>query len=255
MKPSFKYILLVVFLLFSQHQLMAQFFAGASFDMRYHNDSEDKSNAEEWSFLINPNIGYHFNPKLEAGCRFGLSFSNQIDDYKNSNLWWFNAGTGGIFGDFNEEDYDGDDSDATVEIKHKKIGWNLAPFVRYKLLSFFDEKLCIWADAHVYYGMQYPRSSQLVGSNETIDNPYKYQANYGIQIMPMISYKVTEKYRINLHFGIASLAYAGTTKYYDNDKTTRSNDVILFSNKISGLVKSQFTTGLYGLRIGLGRNF
>ena len=234
---------------------MAQFFSGASFDIRYHNDTGEKSDAEEWSFLINPNIGYHFNPRLEAGCRFGISFSNQIDNYENNNSWLFNSDLG-ILNGISQDDFQVDDSEGNLEIKHKKIGWNIAPFVRYRLLSFFDEKLCIWADAHVYYGMQYPRSSRLAGTNEKIENPYRYQANYGIQIMPMISYKVTDKYRINLHFGIASLAYAGSTKFYENtDKTTSSNDVLLFSNKLTGLLKSQFTTGLYGLRIGLGRNF
>lgn len=253
MKLGLKLILLLS-LLFTRQELMAQFFAGVSFDIRYHSNSEDKSNGEEWSFLINPNIGYHFNPKLEAGCRFGLSFTNQIDTY-NSDSWWYNGNLGMMNGGI-KEDYELENKDESMEVRHKKIGWNLAPFVRYKLLSFFDERLCIWADAHVYYGMQYPNSSEMVGSNQKIDNPYRYQANYGIQIMPMISYKVTDKYRINLHFGIASLAYAGSTKFYDNsDKTTSTHDVLLFSNKLTGLLKSQFTTGLYGIRIGLGRNF
>lgn len=216
----------------------AQFFWGASFDVKYHNNTENGGKNDQWSVVLDPNIGYHITERLETGSFLGLNFSNSLETHDKTNY------------------------------RAYKVGWDVTPFVRYKVLSFNDDKVSIWVDAHLYCGMEFPQKTQVVGSvsNETesyipdtsgewTSNFYKHQVNYGIQVLPMVSFRLTERYRLNVHFSIASLGYSGSATFRNDGKVDFSNDVLMFTGKISGLASSVFTTGMYGIKIGIGRNF
>ena len=57
-----------------------------------------------------------------------------------------------------------------------------------------------------------------------------------------------------MFFSILSLGYSGTAYFY-TDHNEYTNDVIIFSGKLSNLISNQFTPGLYGLKFGIQKSF
>ena len=113
--------------------------------------------------------------------------------------------------------------------------------------------------AHVYTGMEFPR----VVEGETKGTDYNGLAHnviYGLQVSPVITYQFNRKSTFQIFFSIISFGYSGTAFFYkDPDTGVRhneyTNDIIVFSGKLSNLLANQFTPGLYGLKFGVQKSF
>ena len=131
--------------------------------------------------------------------------------------------------------------------------WEVAPYVRYRLKTLFNDKLGIWLEAHLYTGMDFPRVTEGNVTHTDFDG-LRHAVTYGFQLSPVITYQFNRKSTFQMFFSILSLGYSGTAYCY-TDHNEYTNDVIIFSGKLSNLVANQFTPGLYGLKFGIQKSF
>lgn len=204
---------------------------GYNFDIYFHHDSKKDSRENGWSIALTPEIGWKLKERVYLGMRFGGSYAN----YKNSFL------------------VTEIDTSYYTDLRVHVGSWEVAPYVRYKMKSLFNDKVGIWLEAHLYTGMDFPR----VTDGETAHTDYdglRHSVTYGFQVSPVITYQFNRKSTFQIFFSILSLGYSGTTYFY-GDRREYSNDVIIFSGKLSNLLSNQFTPGLYGLRFGVQKSF
>ena len=88
----------------------------------------------------------------------------------------------------------------------------------------------------------------------------RYSLTYGAQVSPVITYQFNKKSTFQMFFSILSFGYSGTTRFYEDMVTGErhneySNDIIIFSGKLSNLIANQLTPGLYGLKFGVQKSF
>lgn len=217
--------------------LRKKFYYGYNFDIYYHQDSQDRLNTNGWSFTVTPEFGYKVNERVSVGLRFGGSYYSQHETFVVTN-------------DLGENE--------DVKLTIRGGSWELTPYGRYRLKTFFNNKLGIWLELHGYVSMRFPN----VVDGEPQGTDYqglKHSIIYGAQLSPLITFKFNEKSTFNFFFSILSLGYSGTTRVYKDDMghTCReySNDLILFSGKLSNLIANQFTPGLYGIKFGIQKSF
>jgi hypothetical protein len=125
--------------------------------------------------------------------------------------------------------------------------------------TLFDGKVGIWMEAHLFTGMNFPR----VTDGKVLGTDYdglRHSITYGFQVSPVITYQFNKKRTFQIFFSILSLGYSGMTFcYVDPDNGSRrkeyTNDLIVFSGKLSNLLANQFTPGLYGLKFGIQKSF
>lgn len=209
----------------------AQMFRGFSFDVSYANDGSRSGgnralDSETYGVALSPQLGWFVNDKLAIGARASFNMK-QTNSNSSSAL-----------------DQLLDDSNNVASVD-RSIGWDIAPFAAYNLFNIGKkERLGVWAEAHAYFGVNYPRDY----------NYFKHQYNYGVQVVPVVSFKINEKTMFLAHFAILSVGYAGTSTVYDN-RTDFSNTALLFTGKITGLLRSAFATGLYGIKLGMCTKF
>lgn len=217
--------------------LKKKFYYGYNFDIYFHNDTRDRMLANGWSFSLTPEFGYRLSEKAQVGLRIGGSYYSQTESYT-------------IKYDISHEE--------DVNLKVRGGAWEIAPYGRYRLTTLFNEKLGIWLELHGYTCMTFPT---IVGGDPkgTDYDGLKHTISYGAQLSPLITFKFNEKSTFNFFFSILSLGYSGTTRVYkdESDETYReySNDVILFSGKLSNLIANQFTPALYGIKFGVQKSF
>lgn len=199
------------------------FFAGMSFDVSWRNNNKatlygmDFDASESYSILLTPQCGWIFSDRLIAGSQFSFKMSRTIVQ------------------------------EVDPQTPQRTLGWDLAPYVRYKLLSFGQKKNWgIWADAHVYFGMDYPRNESAFFNNKLV---------YGVQVMPSLSLDIMKNCTFFVNFAIASFGYAGMTYNLVDGTKYSENNLILFTAKVTGFANSLFTDGLYGVKMGLVKKF
>ena len=213
-------------------------YIGYNFDIYFHHDSKSHQKENGWSIAVTPEIGWRLKERVYLGMRFGGSFQDMYSNYTY-------------------EDLDG--KKITEELRVMHGSWEAAPYVRYRMKSLFNGKVGIWLEAHLYTGMDFPRVKDGVVTGTDYDG-LKYSVTYGAQISPVITYQFNTKKTFQIFFSIMSLGYSGTTRFYHDQVTglnsrEYSNDIIVFSGKLSNLIANQFTPGLYGLRFGVLRSF
>jgi len=210
---------------------------GYKFDIYYHTDSRSNRKENGWSITLNPEIGWKVNERVQLGMRLGGTFANTITNYSISFL----------------------DTTTTADLRVQQWSWDVTPYVRYRLKTLFNDKLCIWLEAHLYAGMDYPRV--MAGDIKGTDyDGLRHSISYGAQVSPLITYQFNKKSTFQIYLSILSLGYSGTTYCYTdpitgNNYNEFTNDVILFSGKLRNLIANQFTPGLYGLRLGVQKSF
>lgn len=210
----------------------AQMFRGFSFDVNYANDGTRSAagnvkDSETYGVALSPQLGWYVNDRLAIGAR--LSFNMKQTNSNGS------SGISSLIGD----------NSNTGTVITRSIGWDVAPFASYKLFTVGkSEKIGVWAEGHAYLGLNYPQRA----------TDFKQQYTYGVQVLPVVSYKINEKTEFLLHFAILSIGYAGTSTNFD-DRTEYSNTALLFTGKAMGLFRSTFTGGLYGIKIGMMTKF
>ena len=204
---------------------------GYNFDIYFHSDSKKDSRENGWSFALTPEIGWKLTEKIYLGMRFGGSYAN----YKSSSL------------------VSEIDTSYYTDLRIHVGSWEVAPYVRYKMKSLFNDKVGIWLEAHLYAGMDFPRVTEGKTAHTDYDG-LRYATTYGFQVSPVITYQFNRKSTFQIFFSILSLGYSGTMYSYAGHREF-SNDVIIFSGKLSNLLSNQFTPGLYGLRFGVQKSF
>ncbi len=221
---------------FNQLSLKEHFFYGYNFDIFYHHDTQDLLQTNGFSISILPELGYKISPKMQTGVRFGGSYFSQRETYPV------------II----------DDKESSEKLLVMGGSWEVTPYWRYRLKTLFNGSVGIWLDLHCYTGMEFP--NVLEGNPDgTSYNGLRHTVSYGVQIAPLITYQFNKKSTFNLFISIMSLGYSGSTYVYKNDEGEKQkeyrNDLILFSGRLSNLLSSQFTLGLYGIKFGVQKNF
>lgn len=206
---------------------------GYNFDIYFHHDSKSDKKENGWSIALTPEIGWKLKERVYLGCRIGGAFADMYTTYT-----YIGA----------------DDKKYAEDIRVMHGSWEITPYVRYRLKTLFDGKVGIWLEAHLYTGMDFPRVKDGVVQGTDYDG-LKYNLTYGCQISPVITYQFNRKSTFQVFFSILSFGYSGTTRFYANKGNEYSNDVIIFSGKLSNLIANQFTPGLYGLKFGVQKNF
>ncbi len=211
---------------------------GYNFDIYYHHDSKVNKKENGWSIALTPEFGWKLKERIYLGLRLGGSFQ---DSYTTTS-------------------YMKDDGTAySQDIRVMHGSWEVAPYVRYRLKTLFNDKVGIWLEAHLYAGMDFPRVKDGMVSGTDYDG-LRHSATYGAQLSPVITYQFNKKSTFQIFFSIMSFGYSGTTRFYEDTLTgvrhnEYTNDVIVFSGKLKNLIANQFTPGLYGLKFGVQKNF
>lgn len=206
---------------------------GYNFDIYFHHDSKESKKENGWSIALEPEIGWKLKERIYLGMRVGGSYVNMTTSYNYVRA---------------------DGTKYTEDLRIMYGTWEVTPYVRYRLKTLFNGKVGIWLEAHVYTGMNFPR----VVDGEVKGTDYdglKYSLTYGCQLSPVITYQFNRKSTFQVFFSILSLGYSGTTRFYQAQPNEYTNDVIIFSGKLSNLIANQFTPGLYGLKFGVQKSF
>ena len=211
---------------------------GYNFDIYFHHDSKTNKKENGWSIAVTPEIGWRLKERIHLGVRFGGSFQDSYTTYNYMRL---------------------DSTTYSEDIRVMKGSWEVAPYMRYRLKTLFNDKVGIWMEAHLYAGMEFPR----VKEGNTMGTDYdglRHSVTYGCQLSPVITYQFNRKSTFQIFFSIMSFGYSGTTRFYEDKETGArhqeySNDLIIFSGKLKNLLASQFTPGMYGLKFGVQKSF
>ena len=209
---------------------------GYNFDIYLHHDSQKASRENGWSIALTPGIGWKLKERVYLGVRLGGSYANLVTEEEVSTM----------------------DTSYTTKLRVHQGSWEIAPYVRYRMKTLFDGKVGIWMEAHLYTGMQFPRVSDGLIQGTDYDG-LRHSVTYGFQISPVITYQFNKKSTFQIFFSILSLGYSGTTFCHRDPITGErhnryTNDLIIFSGKLSNLIANHFTPGLYGLRFGVQKS-
>ena len=211
---------------------------GYNFDIYFHHDSKDTRKENGWSFALTPEIGWRLKERVYLGMRFGGSYQSLLTTYTTEQA---------------------NGTKIAEDIRVMQGSWEVTPYVRYRLKSLFNGKVGIWLEGHLYTGMSFPRVTE-GGVKGTDYDGLRHSLTYGLQVSPVITYQFNKKSTFQVFFSIISFGYSGTTRFYEDALTGNrhneySNDVIIFSGKLTNLLANQFTPGLYGLKFGVQKSF
>ena len=204
---------------------------GYNFDIYFHHDSRPNRTENGWSIALTPEIGWKLKERVYLGLRFGGSYANYKSSFTVTEI----------------------DTTYYTDLRIHVGSWEVAPYVRYRLKTLFNDKLGIWLEAHLYTGMDFPRVAEGNVTHTDFDG-LRHAVTYGFQLSPVITYQFNRKSTFQMFFSILSLGYSGTAYCY-TDHNEYTNDVIIFSGKLSNLIANQFTPGLYGLKFGIQKSF
>ena len=206
---------------------------GYNFDIYFHHDSRSNKKENGWSIALEPEIGWKLKERIYLGLRFGGAYQDTYTTYQ------YLAADGSKY---------------TEDLRVQNGSWEVAPYMRYRLKTYFDGRLGIWLEAHLYTGMGFPRVTDGKVKGTDYDG-LRYSCTYGAQVSPVITYQFSKKKTFQIFFSIMSFGYSGTTRFYADKGNEYSNNIIIFSGKLSNLLANQFTPGLYGLKFGVQRSF
>ena len=211
---------------------------GYTFDIYFHHDTKTDKKENGWSIAVTPEIGWRLKERIYLGLRFGGAYQDSYTTYSYLDL-------------------NGDKYSENIRVMHGS--WEVTPYARYRMKTLFDDKVGIWLEAHLYTGMDFPRVRDGNVKNTDYDG-LRQSVTYGAQVSPVITYQFNRKRSFQIFFSIMSFGYSGTTRFYVDPETKKrrqeySNDLIIFSGKLSNMLSNQFTPGLYGLKFGVQKSF
>jgi len=225
-----KKVFLIAVLAFATISANAQFFSGLAFDIKWQNEGVkpiggiSTQTSSSYGGEISPQLGYKFNDDWLVGARINFIFDKSYLTQLNQ------------------------DAKTTENYISSSIGWDIAPFGRYRIAKFGkDDWFSIWADVHAYYGELYPKNVEETGYTY-LDFNKKFI--YGIQAMPAVGFRFNERTTLFVNVALLSLGYSGScTRYKEGD--VYENRAILFTGKMSGLFSALALEGMYGIKFGL----
>ena len=211
---------------------------GYNFDIYFHHDSRSNRKENGWSINVIPEIGWKLKERVHLGLRLSGGYQDMYINYTTEMS---------------------DGTKLAQDLRVRQGQWEVTPYVRYKLKSLFNEKVGIWLEGHLFTGMEYPRASEGKTAGTDFDG-LRHTIIYGAQVAPVITYQFNKKSTFQIFFSIISFGYSGSTHcYVDSETGVRhneyTNDIIIFSGKLSNLLSNQFVPGLYGLRFGVQKSF
>ena len=180
----------------------AQFFYGAQFGFYTDGNSTVSGDditrgASTYNVSIKPNFGYFFNPKLVAGLKL---------DFINCSLVDNDSGSMSLF----DIDYYAINLLMGNGLSRDYMSFKVAPYLRYQVFSLFNDKVKLWAEVAGYMGMKYPRNTK----HELM--PESRSMIYGVDIHPLVSYDLTDKYMIYTSLDFLSFHWNGETKRHED---------------------------------------
>ena len=212
----FVFLELLVFLKFSMNKKLiislalllpaaaanAQFHFGGQVSINFDNERTSYNsgvvNNKENAYIVSlkPKLYWNINDKMQVGGRIGFAFGRL---------------TSGTI-------YDSEVKDPE-SIVNRAVGWSICPFYGYKFLSW--KRISVWGEANVFFGRYYNTDQKKATLKE-----WGTRSEYGFQLLPVVSIDLTEKLALQVHLGIISLGWYGTSSNYaDRVVTTSSWDV------------------------------
>ena len=228
-----KLLLTLALALFAAGAANAQFFYGAQFGIYTDGgtkitDSGIARGRAAFNISVKPSVGYYFTPKLVAGLKLNFTsctFSDFDGSFSSSSINSFvlNLLMGnGVGGDY--------------------LSWNASPYVRYQVLALFKDKLKLWAELDGYVGMRYSRDEE-----HKID-PGTRSLTYGVELHPLVSYDITDRYMLITSLDLLSFSWNGTAKRYtpqSKEPYTQTTSQFLFqANPLVGIARAFVNIGL-----------
>ena len=184
----------------------AQFFYGIQFGFFTDWGSETTkgqsgaSSGSSFNYTIKPTVGYYFNDRMMAGVKFiYTSCSTSIGDgsFSPTNLRWILRNV--MMGNGLDSDY---------------MSWKVRPYMRYNVLRLAKDKLKLWVELNGYVGGKVPRLD-----NKKLDWNSR-SLTYGVQLHPIVSFDITDRFLVFTSLDILSIGYDGTRKLDDATKST-----------------------------------
>lgn len=167
-----------------------------------------------FQIVIKPKFCWFINEKMQAGGRVGVSYGH------------FDMGM----------------KEHPETSVLRAAGWNLNPYYSYRLIQW--RRLGIWLEANALVGQYYNTQKDYDAKKE-----WGMMTEYGVQVLPSLDIYLAEGFSLELHFGILSLGWYGTSsKYEDRTEVTSSWDI-----RKGGLDGLLYGFSNYG--IGLVRRF
>ncbi|MBQ0077216.1 MAG: hypothetical protein KBS55_01080 [Bacteroidales bacterium] len=160
----------------------AQLFVGGrvSLDVNGNNQTTASStnNYSSLAFNLAPEVGYFISDKLAVGGFISISTGSMSNSVKYTAM----------------EELNGEDNITN-------FGWSLAPYVKYKFWG--AGKFGIWGLADVHIGTS---STKKKGSSVK----QAPTVNYGIEILPVLTYSLNEHFVLDAYINCVSLNYNGS---------------------------------------------
>ena len=178
----------------------AQFFYGIQFGFftdwgRESSTGQSSGIASAFNYTLKPTIGYYFNDRLMGGIKFvytSCSSSEAPDQSVPFNLRWIMRNV--MMGNGLDTDY---------------MSWRVRPYLRYNVLRMAEDRLKLWVELNGYFGGKVPRLG-----DRTLDWNAR-SLTYGVQLHPIISFDITDRFLIFTSLDILSIGYDGTHKLKD----------------------------------------
>ena len=189
-----------------------------------YNQYGEKTDQKSFQIVLKPKFFWYLNEKMQLGTRLGFGYGNLKE--------------GIVFDQSAHED-------ETLKTG-KSIGWSLAPYYSYRLLNW--KIVSVWLEANAYVGQFYNVSDQKEKSS--FPEMWGRQTEYGFQVLPVVAIDITETLALDLHVGILSLGWAGSTSHYDDGTTSTTSYLDIRKGGWDGLVQ-----GLTSYGIGIYKRF
>lgn len=151
------------------------------------NDIQNRSD-NLFQIVLKPKVCWYLNENMQVGGRIGFSFGN------------FDMGT----------------KEHKAQSIGRAIGWSLNPYYSYRLIQW--KRLGAWIEANVLLGQYYNVKNDYLFASE-----WSKMTEYGVQILPVLDIYLAEGFSLELHFGILSLGWYGTTAQFDDRKEITSS--------------------------------
>ena len=172
---------------------------------------ETKSKAVTTSFTFSPKVGFQLSDELEVGGMITLASSKTFADKEEDKDNWT-----------------------------KTSSWAIAPFARYKFVSF--GKFSLKAVAAMSFGQDSPKSSVVVGG-ETKKTDGDKTTTIALDVYPMMSYTLSDHFDLEAGLNFFGLtASSSITKDADNSNNKDVNNTFRLMGSSDNVLTTGFVT-------------
>lgn len=211
-----KLIITLVIALAACSSASAQFFWGIQFGFytdngttAYENNGAKIKGGTTFNYSLKPSVGYYITDRLVVGSKFVYTKNHfgANDTYSKSTTIW-NYALNLLMGN---------------GLATNCMTFKVQPYIRYKALSMFTEKLNFWVELNGYIGGNYDID---VNTNKIV--PGSGKLTYGVLLHPMVSFDIADKWMLFTSVDALSLGWDGTTgkSQYKLDDGTYTTETV-----------------------------